>query len=84
MTDKHEPLIIEFLLKGGEKPIWVIRDTNVPLPNDMVSIENADGEHRSYNVESRTWVTAEQGEHSFDRVRLVVNEEKPSTAQVLL
>lgn len=84
MTDTDESPMIEFCLKGEEEPLWAIRDNNVPLPDDLVSIENADGTAQTYKVVSRLWVTAKQGAHNFYRVRLVVKEEKPSNAQVFL
>lgn len=82
MTESNESPMIEFCLKGEEEPLWAIRDSNVPLPDDLVSIENADGTAQTYRVESRMWFTAKQGAHNFLRVRLLVKEEKKPTAWV--
>lgn len=70
MTETNEAPMIEFHLEGKDEPLWTIRDTNVPLPDDLVCIENADGTAQTYEVESRMWVTAKQGEHHFGHVRL--------------
>jgi len=80
MTETDKARTIEFHLKGEVEPLWVIRDSNVPLPDDLISIENADGTAKTYKVESRMWVTAKQGESSFARVSLIVKEIKPNTS----
>lgn len=77
MTETDEAQMIEFCVKGDEEPLWAIRDNNVPLPDDLVSIENADGTAMTYKVETRMWVTAKQGDHRFGRVRLILAEKKP-------
>jgi len=76
MTDTDERPMIEFCLQGEEEPLWVIRDKdkNVPLPDDLVAIENADGTTNTYKIKSRMWVTAKQGKDRFYRVRLRVAE----------
>lgn len=58
MTETDEAQMIEFCLMGEEEPLGAIRDSNVPLPDDLVSIENADGTAKTYRVESRMWFTA--------------------------
>lgn len=78
MRDQNEAPTIEFHLKDDEETLWAIRDSNVPLPDDLVSIENADGTAKTYRVETRMWVTAKQGAHNFYRVRLKLKEVKPS------
>ena len=79
MTETDAAQMIEFCLKGEEEPFWAIRDSNVPLPDDLVSIENADGTAQTYSVESRMWFTAKQGAHNFFRVRLQLQEVKSSS-----
>lgn len=84
MNESNESPMLEFCLKGKEEPLWAFRDSNVPLPDDLVSIEEADGTTKTYKVEARLWFTAKQGAHNFLRIRLLVKEEKPGNAQVFL
>lgn len=74
MTDDRPGRNIAFHLKDDAHPIWAIRDVEVPTVGDLVAVEDADGSLRSFTVVRRLWITAKQGESSFGRVRLIVEE----------
>lgn len=64
---------------GADGLVWVVRDFEVPAVGDMVSVEDAEGKANAFKVLEHVWVTAKQGEISFARVRLVVEELKASS-----
>lgn len=54
--------------------IWVCRDVAEPAVGDAVFIEQADGRMLQYEIKRRAWITAKQGESSFTRLRLFVDD----------
>lgn len=74
MTTTSEVRAVEIFLEGSAEPLWVVRDNSVPLPEDLIFIENADGLGKTYKIVKRIWGTAKQGESSFMRIRLTVKE----------
>ena len=70
MSNENTTRLIALHLKGAEEPLWAVRDAVVPLIGDFLTIEESDGTSTKYEVVSRTWIIAKQGESSFERVRL--------------